>query len=483
MTIPLKVLIIEDSPDDAELLVLQLRRAGYDLEYKVVAIEKELVGAIEQAEWDLIISDYSLPGFGGLDALKIVRQREFDMPFIIVSGVIGEETAVEAMKAGAQDYMMKGNLIRLLPAIVRELSEAEVRRERKKTRQVLKETERQLLTLLSNLPGMAYRCRNDEEWTMEFISDGCLEVTGYTPEDIIGNKKISFNRMMPPEGARRVHEEMDAAIQAGKPYELIYRIATASGQTKWLWEKGRAVYGPDNTVEALEGFMSDITERKKFEQELEASLKEKVVLLKEVHHRVKNNLQVIYSLLSLQSGYVKDPQSLDMFKECRDRVKSMALIHEILYKSKDLAKVDFGDYVRTLIGNLTRSYQVQTGQVDIQVDVAQMRLDLDVAIPCGLMINELVSNALKYAFPNGRKGVIEIVLQQPEEGIYNLRIRDNGIGFPETVDFRKTDTLGLQLVNTLSEQLDGKIDLIRDGGTQFVITFAISKKHEEESRP
>lgn len=472
MGTPLKVLIVEDSSDDATLLILHLKRAGYEPEYRLISTEKDMQTALEEQDWEIVISDYSLPGFSGLAALKMVRERGLDVPFIIVSGVIGEETAVAAMKAGAQDYLMKGNMFRLIPAIERELREVEVRREQKKARAALKEAERQLLTLLSNLPGMAYRCRNDSDWTMEFVSDGCWGLTEHKPEDLVGNRTISFAQLIHPEDRQRVKNEIIPLLNEGKPFELIYRIVTATGKIKWVWEKGRGVYSPEGNVLALEGFITDISERKKNEEELKASLKVKEVLLKEVHHRVKNNLQVIYSLLSLQSGYVKDPQALEMFKECRDRVKSMALIHEILYRSKDLAKVDFGEYVNTLVANLNRSYKPKESRIDIKTDVGDTMLDLDVAIPCGLVINELVSNALKYAFTGRNSGLIEILLHQPEEGTYNLIVRDNGVGFPQSIDFRQTVTLGLQLVNTLAEQLDGKIQLKRDNGTEFIITFA-----------
>ncbi|NLE30386.1 MAG: PAS domain-containing protein [Phycisphaerae bacterium] len=481
MTTPLKVLIVEDSADDATLLIFHLERAGYVLDHRLVSTEKEMQAALDQHDWEIVISDYSLPGFGGLAALKMVRDRGLDIPFIIVSGVIGEETAVAAMKAGAQDYLMKGNLFRLVPAIERELREVEMRRERVKTAAILKETERKLLTLLSNLPGMAYRCRNDEHWTMEFVSDGCWELTGYKPEDIIGNKTISYQQLIHPDHRQEVNDKIQISINENAPFELTYRIVTSSQQVKWVLEKGRMVDSPQGQVQMLEGFISDITEGKKREEELKATLAQKDVLVKEVHHRVKNNLQVIYSLLNLQSGYVKDPLALDMFKECRDRVKSMAIIHEILYQAKDVSKVDFGEYVRTLVGHLKQSYLFQATPIEIKIDVAPMMLNLDVAVPCGLIINELVSNSLKYAFPEGRKGVIEINLHQPEEGKYNLVIRDDGVGFPDDIDFYHTETLGLQLVNTLTDQLEGTIELIRGRGTQFVLTFGPLDKKKEES--
>jgi two-component sensor histidine kinase len=266
------------------------------------------------------------------------------------------------------------------------------------------------------------------------------------------------------------------SIKKRRPYELVYRIHTASGHEKWIWEKGRGIFSAEGKLLALEGFMSDMTLQKQNEEKIEASLKEKVVMIQEIHHRVKNNLQVIYSLLNLQSGYVRDPDAQAMFKECRDRVKSMALIHEVLYRSRDLARVSFADYVKTLVENLYRSYVSQSTAITLKIDVKDVMLELDTAIPCGLIINELVSNALKYAFTGEKSGEIYVGVDLMGDDRYRLVVRDNGKGFPPDIDFRKTQSLGLQLVTTLTEQLNGEIVLNRQAGTEFVITFPDLKK-------
>ena len=215
-------------------------------------------------------------------------------------------------------------------------------------------------------------------------------------------------------------------------------------------------------------------------RELEASLEEKEVLLKEIHHRVKNNLQVISSLLNLQSGYINDEAALQMFKESQNRVRSMALIHEKLYQSEDLARIDFAEYIRDLTNYLLRMYGTGTYRVRLIVNVEDVSLDIDTAIPCGLMVNELVSNSLKYAFPMGDRSLdeqrefkaeISVDLRLDNDSNLILIVSDNGVGFPENLDFRETESLGLQLVNTLTEQLDGSIELDRTGGTTFKITF------------
>jgi len=216
----------------------------------------------------------------------------------------------------------------------------------------------------------------------------------------------------------------------------------------------------------------EVAERKQAEEKIKASLKEKELLLQEIHHRVKNNLQVISSLLKLQSEYIEDKQAFQMFKDSQNRIKSMALIHEKLYKSKDLAEIDFKIYINDLAYELFRSYEIDPSKIALRMDVKDISLRIDVAIPCGLIINELISNSLKYAFPQGREGGIKIALRSINKNKIELKVKDNGIGLPEDFDFRKTKSLGLHIVTILVEdQLDGKIELNRAGGTEFKITF------------
>jgi two-component sensor histidine kinase len=218
-------------------------------------------------------------------------------------------------------------------------------------------------------------------------------------------------------------------------------------------------------------YVRDITERKMAEDRLQASLQEKEVLLKEVHHRVKNNMQVISSLLNLQSRHIQDPKVFEMFKESQRRIRSMALIHERLYQSSDFARIEFSEYLRNLASHLFHSYQVDASRVQLKIEAEKVHLNINTAIPCGLIVNELVSNALKHGFPEGRKGQLDIDLRRVAGDGYVLRVRDDGVGFPEGLDFRKTETLGMQIVSTLISQIDASIDLVRDKGTEFTIHF------------
>ena len=219
----------------------------------------------------------------------------------------------------------------------------------------------------------------------------------------------------------------------------------------------------------------DITNSKKAEEQIKSSLKEKEVLLKEIHHRVKNNLQIISSLLNLQSTEIEDPGAGQKFRESQDRVKAMALIHERLYQSNDLAKIDFSGYVRNLTGHLLRSYKVNASAIRLDLEIDAAPTDLDVAIPCGLIINELVSNALKYAFPEDENGRIQVRFSEENSHGLKLVVRDSGVGFPEDQNPENSDSLGLKLVRSLTDQLSGTINYCNQNGCICEISFPYNR--------
>ncbi|MEW6011374.1 MAG: sensor histidine kinase [Euryarchaeota archaeon] len=204
--------------------------------------------------------------------------------------------------------------------------------------------------------------------------------------------------------------------------------------------------------------------------QLEKALEEKEMLLKEIHHRVKNNLMVISSLLSLQSRYIKDKKALAVFKESQNRAKSMALIHEKLYRSTDLKRIDFGEYIRTFSAELYHSIVGDPRQVKLELNVEHVMLDINTSIPLGLIVNELITNSMKYAFPPGTEGKIKIDFY-PQDDYFILNVSDDGIGIPEEVDIENTKSLGLQLVNSLTEQINGQLTVNRKDPTEFKIKF------------
>ena len=226
-----------------------------------------------------------------------------------------------------------------------------------------------------------------------------------------------------------------------------------------------------NGEKVLQAVVRDITDRKRDEDRIKASLAEKEVFLQEIHHRVKNNLQVISSLLKLQSRYIQDSSVTEMLKESQNRVRSMALVHEQLYHSKDLSNIDFAEYIQNLAHNLFQAYEVNAAGIKLQTNIAPCSLNVDTAVPCGLIVNELLTNSLKYAFCSKNKGKIKIDFHLDNNGVCVLVVSDNGVGFPKDVDYRNGRTLGLRLVGSLVKQIRGKIVLLETAGTVFKIAF------------
>jgi two-component sensor histidine kinase len=263
-------------------------------------------------------------------------------------------------------------------------------------------------------------------------------------------------------------------VQAGGDYDLEYRLVRPDGEIRWVRDRAFPIVNAAGEVYRVAGVIDDVTERKQALEQITASLHEKEVLLKEIHHRVKNNMQVITSLLSLQSKTIGDKQAFAVFQDSQNRVKSMALIHETLYQSEDLSRIDFAEYLKKLVAHVSRSYRLRPEAVKINVHVDDVSLPIDTAVPCGLIINELASNSLKYAFPADTTGEVNITFGRADAQ-YVLRVNDTGIGLPADFDPDKGKSLGMKLVRMLTSQLCGEIQCRNGVGTTFEITFPEEK--------
>jgi len=326
----------------------------------------------------------------------------------------------------------------------------------------LQESEKKYRILVENINDVIFNL--DKKGIITYISPVIEQITGFKPEKIIGQ---DFTTYLHPDDSDEIIANFKRTM-AGDLEPSDFRIFHKDGTCLYVRTSSRPTV-EDGEVIGLTGVLSDITQQKKAEKQIEKSLEEKVVLLREIHHRVKNNMQVISSLLNLQSTHIKDEDDLEIFKEGQSRVKSMAMIHEKLYQSEDFAKIDFGEYIQSLANEIF-AFNIVGSNIKVSINSKNVFFNVDTAIPLGLIMNELLTNSVKHAFPDDKEGEIQVYLKKEDER-YLLIVRDNGIGFPQDMDFRKTETLGLQLVNRLVDQLDGTIKLDRSHGTEFKIHF------------
>jgi PAS domain S-box-containing protein len=346
----------------------------------------------------------------------------------------------------------------------------------------VKRSEHLLFTIINNLPDPTFVI--DVNGKVYLWNKALEKISDVKSQDIIG--KGEYENAVPYHGYKgplltNLMLKPDAEI--GKEYDFFQRtediliagrfLAPTEEKNIHIWVTSSILYDMQgNVIGAVESF-TDMTEIKNAEEKLKASIKEKEILLKEIHHRVKNNMQLIHSMLNIQLQYVKDPEAVDLFKDSVSRIETMGLIHNELYRYTMYADIDFGAFIPKLIDNLCSTYKRQ--EITMKIEAEEIHLGIDDAIPLSLILNELVSNSLKYAFPEGDKGAVLVKLFfDKNTRLCNLIVHDNGKGLPPGFDFTdNTTSFGLLMVNLLSSQLQGTVRLNSVDGTEFIITFPI----------
>ncbi len=335
---------------------------------------------------------------------------------------------------------------------------------------------RQANLVVENSPVVLFRWKAAEGWPVELVSNNVIQF-GYLPEEFLSGA-VPYASIVHPDDLERVAREVQEHAASGvESFQQEYRIVTKDGRARWLDDRTVIERDAAGRITHYQGIVIDITERVRMEEQLRAALQEKMVLLREIHHRVKNNLQIVSSLLYLQADSVQDEQISGMLLESRHRIRSMVLVHEMLYGTQDLTMVGFDQYLERLTSYLLRALCGNTDRIRLDTEAANVNLPIDTATPCALIINELVSNSLKHAFPHDQAGEIHIRVAA-DQGRIRLTVADTGVGFPPELDFRATASLGLKLVTMLVEQLDGTIELDRSRGTSFTVEF-VEPKYKE----
>jgi len=326
----------------------------------------------------------------------------------------------------------------------------------------LQQTKEQLRAVLDAMPGFVSWISSEGQYLG--VNQYMADTFNLSPDAFVG-KELGFLKNS-PDFTEFMAQFLAGSAQTG--HQVIE--AQVHGSTRNYLVAAQKYHQGSRVV----SIGIDITERKLAEIQIQASLREKEVLLQEIHHRVKNNLQVICSLLDLQSQQIEEPSMLEVFRESQNRVKSMALVHEKLYQSKDFARINFAEYTQSLTNYLFKAYDFNIGNINLALEIDEITLTIDTALSCGLIINELVSNALKYAFPNNRSGEIRVSLRSSLDKHFILIVKDNGVGFPPDWDLNSANSLGIELVNVLVQQLQGTIELERSTGSKFQISFSES---------
>ena len=337
--------------------------------------------------------------------------------------------------------------------------------EYQKAEDALKKSEENLRFLTDNMNDVIGQM--DAEGIITYFSPSLKQLTGYEPQELVGKKSTDY---IHPEDQETILNALKEGIINKKPITIEYRTKKSDGGYIWMEASGKAVNGPDGNFKSAVFVVRDISDRKKADNALKESLNEKEVLLREIHHRVKNNMQIISSLLNLQIQFEDTEEIANVLKESQGRIKTMAMVHEKLYQSDSLSKINFQDYLANLVSNIFYSYGVKSDIINLEMEIDDFNIGIDTAIPLGLIVNELVTNSVKYAFPDGRKGILKVIFRS-ENHNHLLIISDDGVGIPADIEPEKTESLGLQLVNSLNSQIDGEIELERSKGTEFRIKF------------
>ncbi len=421
---------------------------------------EEIIGMHQARLHPPKIKEYSIENFKKLTMEKKQKEDTHLLETFVLRSD-GTEVPVEVL---AQKVNINGRPV--LQGVFRDTTE------RKRTEDMLKKS-KESFSKAAKIAHFGYW-----EWDMAtnklVWSDEVFRLYGLDPQKVVPTYEIVINTLS-PETRKWFIKAIENSLNNDAPFEGKYSLTRPDGSMRYTHTIGEVIRDRDKKPITMFGVVQDITERKQAEEHIKKSLEEKEVLLREIHHRIKNNMQIVSSLLMLQSQNIEDKKYKDVFIDSQNRILSMALIHEKLYQSEDLAQIDFKEYINEIVSNIFSSYGSNTN-VKIDINVEKIPINIDNAVPCGLIINELVTNSLKYAFPEGRRGEIQISVKSKDNNMIEMSIRDDGIGIPKDMDFKKTKSLGLHLVTALAEnQLHGTIILLRDRGTEFQINFSGAK--------
>ncbi len=449
------ILLVEDDENNLFATSRILKSVGYEVITSTSGTQT--IPLAYQYSPDLILLDVVLGDMNGLDVCKQIKSdpKLTGVYVIMLTGTkTTSEHKVNGLEALADDYITrpfkKQEFLARINAFLR-IQNAE---------KALRKSEKLWRSITENSPDIIQVI--DLNGIIQFINKTII----HSREDIIGSSLSSYLQGQSLNAMQECFHRVQTTLEPDQ-FEAEYNLSNGN---KIFFQSRVAPIILDNNMTGFIISSTDVTQNKIMLEQIQASLKEKEILLSEIHHRVKNNMQTIISLIRLQHSKTDDPHTIDLLKESENRIQSMAYIHERLYQSENFASIEFHDYIKEIVHNLFSSYGVAASKIDLILQTDDIILGLDQAIPCGLIINELVSNALKYAFPGDKTGAVTLTIHS-KNNLVELTISDNGIGLPENLDIHSCESLGMLLVQGWVEQLNGKIHLNKNKGTQYLINF------------
>lgn len=464
-----RVLLVEDNSTHADLIISKLETIQENVSVTVTHDRDELIKKVENGEADLVLCDYYLPGYSGLEVLKVIREIDSHLPFILITGYLPEQSAIQAMREGASDYILKDKMDRLAPAVIRELyNYTNLKESRKKLIYRQKTIDRAYQ--LAEIGHWEYDVENDLRYWSDTVKSIHRVGSDFDP-----NNSDTFPLIKDENARKKLLEALNSSIESGHSYETELVVQTPCGENRWvriIWECEME----GGECKRILGSVQDIHQSKVREIELENALKEKNTLLIEIHHRVKNNLAIISAMLQLQAFSEKDERLQSKLFDSVSRINSMGAIHEVLYKSNTFSRLNFAESIDKLVSSITAAFQSNSDLITkLNID-DNLELNINQAIPLSLIINEVLANTIKHAYDADDSGEIHFSLTRHDSNKIKLVVEDFGKGIPENIE-PTSSTLGLTLIETLTKQLEGTYSYSPTGkGTKFELTFTKSEK-------
>ncbi len=459
----ISVLYVDDEPALLDITRQFLENTG-EFRVDTATCVRDAMKALMERSYDAVVSDYQMTEMDGIAFLKQLRHQGNMLPFIIFTGKGQENIVIEALNAGADFYIQKGEDPKVQFADLGNKIRQAVRRST--AERALRESEERFRNVVEDQTELISRFRPDG--ILLFVNDAFCRYFGVLREHILGRR---FEMQSPDEDGNIVKSHLRSLTRQHPFATIECRVIMPTGLIRWQQRNDRAIFDDTDTLIEFQSVGRDITDLKIAQEALKTSLVEKNMLLKEIHHRVKNNMQVVIGLLQFQASTVSSPEIARIVLDTETRIRSMILIHERLYKSDDFVNINLEMYIKDLIDSLIYTYRTKT-VINVEYSIDKTLIDQPMLIHLGLLITEVVSNSLKHAFPDRSTGTISLTFHRKKNNCLILSIHDDGIGIPDSCLREKPTTMGLQLIYMLGrDQLNGEIQIEGNNGTTFTFIF------------